>query len=129
MEIQHKTPVPLSQSAIRRSNTMYAITFDLVNDLLFQHCPLGITTNAWDDIRRFLEEKGFRGVKRGVYFGDTSIDETGNLVMNATMVHTVVLKMVQTFPWFSHCVRDIRMLRIEENNDLGEFIQAIESAM
>jgi len=32
----------------------------------------------------------------------------------------VVNAMSQAFPWFKNCVTNIRMLRIEENNDLAQ---------
>ena len=33
--------------------------------------------------------------------------------------------MVKEYPWVRSCVRDIRMLRIEENNDLGAAIDKV----
>jgi virulence-associated protein VapD len=44
------------------------------------------------------------------YFGDETVD--------AARCVTVVQRLANRFPWFRPAVRDIRMLRIEENNDL-----------
>ena len=44
------------------------------------------------------------------YFGDETID--------AVRCVRTVQKMAKKFAWFTPSVRDIRMLRIEENNDL-----------
>jgi virulence-associated protein VapD len=33
--------------------------------------------------------------------------------------------LTRRFPWFRSSVRDMRMLRIEENNDLGPAIEAL----
>jgi virulence-associated protein VapD len=36
-----------------------------------------------------------------------------------------VIDLTNQFPWFAACVRDIRMLRIEELNDLMPVVQRI----
>ncbi len=33
-----------------------------------------------------------------------------------------IQKLAKAYPWFSACAKDIRMLRIEEHNDLMEAI-------
>jgi virulence-associated protein VapD len=95
---------------------MYAIAFDLDLNLLKEHYPGNTPTQGYGDIRKFLETKGFGHQQGSVYFGEESVDA----------VHTVVTvqQMAATYPWLSHCVKDIRMLRIEENNDLSIAIPA-----
>lgn len=44
------------------------------------------------------------------YFGDDTIDTVRCV--------RVVQKLAKKYDWFTPSVRDIRMLRIEENNDL-----------
>mgnify|MGYP006182372453 FL=1 len=66
--------------------------------------------NAYGDIRKFMESNNFEWVKGSVYFGNSSID--------AIQCVLVVQKLAKIYPWFSTCVKDVRMLRIEENNDL-----------
>ena len=66
-----------------------------------------------------MEKNGFKWQQGSVYFGDESINAV-NCVM-------VVQKLAKKFPWFSACVKDVRMLRIEENNDLMPAIKEILS--
>jgi len=53
-----------------------------------------------------------------VYFGDDSVD--------AVKCVLVVQELCAAFDWFRSAVRDIRMLRIEENNDLMPAIERYE---
>lgn len=89
---------------------MYAIVFDLdiatLSDLYHGNSP----NNAYADIRRYLTKRGFTWMQGSTYFGDETID--------AVKCVTVVQKLSRKYAWFTPCVRDIRMLRIEENNDL-----------
>ena len=66
--------------------------------------------NAYGDIRKFMESHNFDWMQGSVYFGNEKID--------AVQCVLVVQKLARTYPWFVACVRDVRMLRIEENNDL-----------
>lgn len=88
---------------------MYAIAFDLSLDALRTHYK-GHPTQAWHDVRRVLERHGFLHQQESVYFGTP----------NMTAVHCVVAvqDVQKTFPWFARVIKDIRMLRIEENNNL-----------
>ena len=53
---------------------------------------------------------GFKLCQRSVYFGTEKID--------AVRCVLTIQRLANLYPWFSTCVRDVRMLRIEENNDL-----------
>jgi virulence-associated protein VapD len=89
---------------------MYAITFDLDTKVLEASYPSTSWQNAYADIGKFLRERGFARQQGSVYFGDESID-----VVRCQMS---VQQLTLEFDWFAASVRDIRMLRIEENNDL-----------
>ncbi len=95
---------------------MYAITFDLVIEDLKIHYHNSSYNNAYSDIQRLLSEYGFTRQQGSVYFGDE--DVTPVTCVNA------VQDLEETFPWFIKSVRDIRMLRIEENNDLSAAFKA-----
>lgn len=90
---------------------MYAITFDLDTKALESHYP---NPNNWrkayDDIAVFLSDYGFTRQQGSVYFGDEEVD--------AVTCVTATQDLSAACPWLEHCVRDIRMLRIEERNDL-----------
>ena len=99
----------------RRSGAMYAISFDLDTKVLQQSYPSPSWQNAYADVGRFLREKGFAHQQGSVYFGDDTID-----VVRCQMA---VQQLTVEFDWFAPSVRDIRMLRIEENNDLRPAIE------
>ncbi|PQJ96140.1 virulence factor [Chromatium okenii] len=90
---------------------MYAISFDLDTNQLQQQYPNPSWQNAYYDIKKMLLSLGFQWQQGSMYFGDTT--------MNAVTCVLAVQKLSQTYPWFKVCVRDIRMLRIEEFNDLS----------
>jgi virulence-associated protein VapD len=90
---------------------MYAIVFDLDTQVLQQIYPNASYQNAYSDVRKFLTSRGFEWKQGSTYFGDETVD--------AVHCVTVVQKLARKFSWFQPAVRDIRMLRIEENNDLA----------
>jgi len=96
---------------------MYAITFDIDTNCLNQQYTQEKYNNAYGEVRKFLESNNFTWQQGSTYFGNENI--------NAVTCVTVVQKMAIKFPWFSACVKDIRMLRIEENNDLLPAIKDI----
>ena len=94
-----------------RAGRMYAITFDLDTQTLEDSYGNPSWRNAYTDIRNVLREHGFNWRQGSVYFGDD--DVTSVTCVLATQ------DLTRRFPWFRASVRDIRMLRIEENNDLA----------
>lgn len=89
---------------------MYAVIFDFDTDLLRQLYPTPSWNNAYTDVRNYLTSRGFECVQGSGYFGDETVD--------AVRCMRTVQKLAKKYPWFTPSVRDIRMLRIEENNDL-----------
>ncbi len=89
---------------------MYAIAFDLDTDTLKQSYPNPSWNNAYGDIRKVLEPLGFNWQQGSVYFGDEK--------MTAVKCVLAAQAVGKALPWFKASVRDIRMLRIEEMNDL-----------
>jgi virulence-associated protein VapD len=96
---------------------MYAIAFDLDQKQLDEHYPGNTPTQGYADIRKFLETHGFGHKQGSVYFGDETVDAVSCVL--------TVQDMVKQNPWVRSCVKDIRMLRIEENNDLGVAIDRV----
>ena len=90
---------------------MYAIVFDLDGETLQSLYHGNSPNNAYADIRRFLTARGFEWQQGSTYFGDDTID--------AVRCVRVVQRLAKKYDWFAPSVRDIRMLRIEENNDLS----------
>ena len=85
--------------------------FDLDTEMLKQVYPSSSWNNAYADIRKTLEPMGFQWQQGSVYFGTDKI--------NAVKCVMAAQSLSQTYNWFKASVRDIRMLRIEEMNDLG----------
>src|SRR5882724_8834058 len=93
---------------------MYAIAFDM--DIESLRSNYGDPyNNAYLEIRRVLQKHGFNWQQGSVYFGGEQI--------NAVTCVLAAIDVSRTLPWFAACVRDIRMLRIEELNDLMPAIQ------
>ena len=92
---------------------MYAITFDLDVNALEQSHPSRNRTAGYDDIRRVLERHGFTGVQGSVYFGGS----------DPVDCFVAVKELGDRYSWFKYVVRDIRMLRVEENNDLTRIVR------
>ncbi len=77
--------------------------------------------NAYLEIRRVLQRHGFAWQQGSVYFG-------GEAVTAVTCV-LAAIDLARSLPWFAASVRDIRMLRIEELNDLMPAVQqAVDAA-
>jgi virulence-associated protein VapD len=93
---------------------MYAITFDLDTETLRETYHNDSYTNAYSDIRKVMIANGFEWQQGSVYFGGDDVD--------AVTCVMVAQELTRTFEWFEPSVRDIRMLRIEEKNDLSPAI-------
>lgn len=89
-------------------NRVYAIAFDLKSEVLAREC--GDNHHCYREVKEILEKEGFSWIQYSVYFGNAK----------TTPVHCVlaVQRLCNELPWFADSVRDIRMLRIEEENDL-----------
>jgi virulence-associated protein VapD len=101
---------PWTDHQIRQGTRMYAICFDLDQDALQRHYPGNSPTNGYAEIRAVLAQHGFSWQQGSVYFGDAHV---------TPVTCVVAVQAVQAaYPWFARSVSDVRMLRIEENNDL-----------
>ena len=98
----------------KREGRLYAITFDMdIESLKLNYGDPN--NNAYAEIRKILQKKGFAWQQGSVYFGGESID--------AVTCVMAVIELSRTLPWFATSVRNIRMLRIEEFNDLMPAVQ------
>lgn len=96
---------------------MYAITFDMDTQVLEASYRNTSWRNGYVDIRNCLGEFGFSRQQGSVYYGDQTVDAVTCVI--------AVQELTQRFDWFAASVRDTRMLRIEDNDDL---MPAIERA-
>lgn len=102
-------------SELPEDTRMYAIAFDMNIESLREHYG-DPYNNAYLEIRKVLQHHGFLWQQGSVYFGDEKI--------NAVTCVMAAVDLSRRLPWFSTSVRDIRMLRIEELNDLMPAIQS-----
>ena len=93
---------------------LYAIAFDMDIESLRTHYG-DPYNNAYLEIRRVLQRHGFTWQQGSVYFGGPEI--------NAVTCVLAAIDLARSLSWFAASVRDIRMLRIEELNDLMPAIQ------
>jgi virulence-associated protein VapD len=112
-------PSPIAQSLPKPVGkaAMYAIAFELDTDTLKMAYGSDSYNNAYGDIRRILTGKHHFNWQQGsVYFGDPAR-------VNAVSCVLAIMDVSRTFAWFAPSVKDIRMLRIEEQNDLMDAVQ------
>ena len=112
------SPKPESQAQSEK-RTVYAISFDM--DVQSLRDNYGDPyNNAYFEIRKILETHGFDWQQGSVYFGGEKI--------NAVTCVLAAIDLAKQLPWFSASVRDIRMLRIEELNNLMPAIQGTDGS-
>ena len=99
---------------VSTEHPMYAIAFDMDIDSL-RRTYGDPYNNAYLEIRKILQSHGFNWQQGSVYFGGENI--------NAVTCVLAAIDLSARLPWFRASVRDIRMLRIEELNDLMPAVQ------
>ena len=99
---------------------MFAITFNMDTTVLSASYHNSSWQNAYNDIGRTLREHGFSRQQGSVYFGDDGVD--------AVRCVLAVQALSKSFVWFAPSVRDIRMLRIEDNNDLMPAVTSVSAS-
>lgn len=98
----------------QKEGRLYAITFDMDIDSLKIHYG-DPYNNAYGEIRKIMQKQGFAWQQGSVHFGGENI--------NAVTCVLAAIELSRALPWFAASVRDIRMLRIEEFNDLMPAVQ------
>lgn len=94
---------------------MYAIVFDLDIEKLKTYYPNESYKNSWSSIQRELEMFGFERQQNSVYYGDRE-------KVTAVTCVLAVQSLSKKYDWFKHSVKDIRMLRIVDNDDLSQVL-------
>ena len=99
------------------NKTIYGIAFDMDTEKLKKAYGNKGWGNAYNQIARLLDSYGFYPQQKSMYLGNDGV--------SAVECVLAVQELSKTFPWFAPSVRDIRMLRIEDNNDLKPAIDWI----
>ena len=105
-----ESSLPEFNAATQEDRRVYAIAFDMDTDTLQKSYPGATWTNAYTEIKKVLDRHGFIRQQGSVYFGGPNV--------NAVTCVLASFDLAKSLPWFAISVRDIRMLRIEEMNDL-----------
>ena len=103
-------------ASFKKEGVVYAIAFDMDIEQLRVHYG-DPYNNAYLEIRRVLEGHQFAWQQGSMYFGGPAV--------TAASVMVAVIDLTTQLPWFAASVRDIRMLRIEELNDLMPVVQRV----
>ena len=96
-------------TATRKAQRVYAIAFDLHTATAEKLCGPG-WRGCYDKIALVFAEYGFARKQGSVYFGDETTD--------AVRCIMAVQDADRRYSWFGRAVRDLRMLRVDEDNDL-----------
>lgn len=113
LEPQVRQGMPKS---FRRAQTVYAIAFDM--DIEQLRANYGDPyNNAYVEIRKVLSRHGFTWQQGSMYFGDETV--------TAVTCVLAAQDLARSLSWFAPSVRDIRMLRIEELNDLMPAVEQV----
>jgi virulence-associated protein VapD len=101
---------------------MYAIAFDMDTKTMQEKYGTPNWRNGYAELGDILREHGFDDHKQGsVYFGDRER-------VTAVTCVVAVQDVARRLAWFSESVRDIRMLRIEEEDDLSVALEKVDPA-
>lgn len=107
----NETTALATTHSVTEEQRIYAIVFDLDQEMLSKAYHGSSAENAYFDIQMVLEKHGFSRRQGGIYFSDAS-------KVNAVGCVLAVMDIAAKCAWFALAVKDIRMLRIEENSDL-----------
>lgn len=88
---------------------MYALIFDMDNDILSKSYGKSSYKNAYNDIKTTLADFGFYKRQGSVYYSDETVD-----AFKAIRGYTEIIKK---HDWFIESVTDVRLLKIEDEID------------
>ena len=89
---------------------MFAIAFDMDTTKMNAQFRASYT-NKYTEIKNFLASEGFHWKQGSLYYGDKDTTTIGKPFL-------VVRRLSKQMPWFRDCVKDIRVLKIEDDDDL-----------
>lgn len=105
------------ESASADRARIYAVVVEWDADAI-ERADIGASLEgAYSEVQRVLGRHGFNRRQGSVYFGGPQV--------NAVSCVMAAMDLSRSLPWFAISVRDIRMLRIEEQNAL---LPAVEQA-
>lgn len=97
-------------------NNLYSIAFDIDTVMLEEEFGIKRPT-AYGAIGRLLSRRGFYPMQGSVYFSEDTV--------TPVICVLAAQELARELEWFAPCVKDIRMLRIEEDNDLMPAVESV----
>lgn len=94
-----------------------ALNFDLDTNQLKRHYDGGSYTNAYKDIRTFLENNGFSHRQGSGYISDKR--------MNSSDITEIVIKLAMTYPWLKNCVKQFDVTDVKKELSLLDTILSV----
>jgi virulence-associated protein VapD len=88
---------------------MHAICFDLNTDAVKRLFP-NRSAKPYDQISRFLNERGFCRVQGSIFYAPAS--------WSALDCFMAIIELKEQYAWFTMVVRDLRMLEVPANDNL-----------
>lgn len=107
--VQMRAQRAKSHRQAQRNKRVYAIAFDLNTTTAEAVCGTN-WRGCYAQISAVLGEYGFTRQQGSVYFGDETSD--------AVRCVMAVQDLDRRYAWFARVVSDLRMLRVDEDNDL-----------
>lgn len=90
--------------------TMFAIAFDFDTEKLKKNYPGPSSTNAYGEVRKFLEDRGFSHKQGSVYYGNKNVTQVSTII--------AVIEMSEELPYLKDSIEDIRILQLVTADDL-----------
>ena len=90
------------------------IFFDLDNESLKRYYPNKYYTQAWADIKRFMESRDFIHQQYSGYISNSFITKHE--------AHIIVKEMSLKFPWLKNCLKECILATVEKGYDLKEIV-------
>ena len=97
--------------ALRTSSSAYAVAFDMDTKCLERECVTSYQ-NAYKAIGDVFKKYALLQEQDSVYLGASSWLECLNALQET----------VKTHKWFGQCVRNVRIFRVEDSNDVTQFV-------
>ena len=96
---------------------MYAIAFDFDTKKLEKQFGPSYT-NKYKEIETFFNEHHFHWKQGSLYYGDLDRSK-----VDMPKTFAMLTKLSRTFPWFKDCVRDVRILTIQDDDNLIDYLK------
>lgn len=93
------------------TNSRKQVVFDLDTAALKKYYPSNSWNNAYDVVKRHMQNNGFKWLQGSVYVSEKP--------MSPVKVNRILGRLVANNPWLNVCMRDCRQTNIEREYDVN----------